>query len=126
MLKNIISFIAGVGIFLIVGLSIYVYWSTHKMTKIHTLEHPLVLAGSESSNTFNILPKGTTLYYDKSYDEGFTRYKVFINIDRMPLSLETLQDPTTIIPLEARQPDANELKKCFVSILLQKVTYSQF
>ena len=96
------------------------------MTKIHTLEHPLVLAGSESSNTFNILPKGTTLYYDKSYDEGFTRYKVFINIDRMPLSLETLQDPTTIIPLEARQPDANELKKCFVSILLQKVTYSQF
>jgi len=111
MIKNVITFIMGMIFCLIVCSIIYFYWSTHKMTDIHTLEHPLVLTGAESSNTFNVLPKGTTLYYDKSFDEGFTRYKVYINIDRMPLKLEALQDPTTIIPLEARQPDAEELKK---------------
>lgn len=111
MIKSIATFIAGVIFCVIVSSTIFFYWSTHKTTKVHTLEHPLVLTGAESSNTFNILPKGTTLHFDQSYDEGFTRYKVYINIDRMPLNLVTLQDPTRIIPLEARQPDAEELKK---------------
>jgi hypothetical protein len=80
------------------------------MTDIHTLEYPMLLSGDSSTKSYHILPKGTTLYYDKSFDEGFTRYKVYINIDRMPLKLEALQDPTTIRPIWAYAPDKNDMK----------------
>jgi hypothetical protein len=46
-----------------------------------------------------MLPIGTTLYFDKSFPEGFTRYKVYVNIDRMPLALRELSDPSEIDPL---------------------------
>lgn len=110
MIKNVITFIMGMIFCLIVCLIIYFYWSTHKMTDIHTLEYPMLLSGDSSTKSYHILPKGTTLYYDKSFDEGFTRYKVYINIDRMPLKLEALQDPTTIRPIWAYAPDKNDMK----------------
>ena len=58
-----------------------------------------------------MLPKGTILYFDKAYPEGFTRYKVYINIDRMPLTLQSLSDSTTIIPIEGHVPYKEDLKK---------------
>jgi hypothetical protein len=110
MIKSIATFIAGIIFCVIVSSTIFFYWSTHKMTKVHTLEYPMLLSGDSSANSYHMLPKGTTLYYDQSYDEGFTRYKVYINIDRMPLNLVTLQDPTTIIPIWAYAPDKNDMK----------------
>lgn len=49
-----------------------------------------------------MLPVGTTLYFDRSFPEGFTRYKVYVNIDRMPLTLRKLPDSNEIEPIEAR------------------------
>lgn len=98
----------------------YLYWSNHKMTKVHKLEFPLILNSDEASKSFHLLPKGTTLYFDQAYSEGFTRYKVFINIDRMPLKLQELDEPTTIIPIEAYAIDKEGLSKLLQDYPLTK------
>lgn len=81
------------------------------MTKIHKLEYPLILSSDSSTKNTHLLPKGTVLYFDKSYPEGFTRYKVYINIDRMPLKLDDLSDPTEIDPIDATAPSKEDLIK---------------
>lgn len=81
------------------------------VTKIHKLEYPLILSSDSSSKNTHMLPKGTVLYFDKSYPEGFTRYKVYINIDRMPLKLDDLSDPTEIAPIDAVAPSKDDLLK---------------
>jgi hypothetical protein len=85
--------------------------STPKTTKVHKLESPLLLSSNTTSTNMHMLPKGTVLYFDQSYPEGFTRYKVYVNIDRMPLKLSELADPTLIDPLEAKALDQADLKK---------------
>lgn len=57
------------------------------------------LSTEQASN--GLLPVGTTLYYDTSFPEGFSRYKIYVNINRMSLELETLRDPTMIDPVDA-------------------------
>lgn len=86
-------------------------WNSTKMTKIHKLKTPLILASDSPTKNLHLLPAGTTLYFDKSFPEGFTRYRVYINIDRMPLSLTDLADPTEIDPIEARAFDKFELNR---------------
>jgi hypothetical protein len=54
-------------------ISIYVH-SRLQTVKAHTLEFPMLLAGPSGEGPLQLLPKGTTLYYDQSYPEGFTRY----------------------------------------------------
>ena len=81
------------------------------MTKIHKLEYPLILSSDSSTKDIHMLPKGTILYFDKSYPEGFTRYKVYINIDRTPLKLDDLSDPTEINPIDAAAPNKDDLLK---------------
>lgn len=84
----------------------------HKsMTKVHKLEYPLILSSDLPSKNTHMLPKGTVLYFDKSYPEGFTRYKVYINVDRMPLKLDDLSDPTEISPIDAVAPSKDDLLK---------------
>ena len=111
MIKIIAAFFGGIIICALVGTIAFFFWSHHKMPKVHKLESPLLLASEDQSNSLHILPKGTTLYFDQAYPEGFTRYKVYINIDRMPLKLEELSDPTLIVPLDAYAPDKEDLKK---------------
>jgi hypothetical protein len=81
------------------------------MTKVHTLKFPMLLGGPGGNGPFQFLPKGTTLYYDQSYPEGFTRYKIYVNVDRYPLSLSELSDPTEIDPLSAYAMDKGDLKR---------------
>lgn len=76
----------------------YLVWKPATV-KIHRLAAPLQLGTKEASN--GLLPVGTTLYYDTSFPEGFSRYKIYVNIDRMPLPLENLPDSTMIAPIEA-------------------------
>jgi hypothetical protein len=84
-------------------------YSRTKVTKVHTLKAPLILLSNEHSKDVHLLPAGTTLYFDQSFPEGFTRYKVYINIDRMPLPLRDLADPTEVDPIEARSLSKSEL-----------------
>jgi hypothetical protein len=92
-------------------LSTFLFRSPQKTTKVHKLESPLLLSSDNPSKNMHMLPKGTVMYFDQSYPEGFTRYKVYINIDRMPLSLTELSDPTSILPIDANAPDKEDLKK---------------
>ena len=91
--------------------TLFVVWNTSSMTKVHTLKIPLLLTGPEQSKNMHLLPKGTTLYFDRSFPEGFSRYKVYVNIDRMPLPLKDLSDPTEIIPIDAAAPSQTDLRK---------------
>jgi hypothetical protein len=92
------------------SLSIY-YHLGRKMTKVHTLKFPMLLAGPEGNGPFQLLPKGTTLYYDQSYPEGFTRYMIYVNVDRYPLPTRELSDPTSIEPITAFAMDKGDLKR---------------
>lgn len=76
----------------------YLTWKPATV-KIHRLTTPLQLSTEQASN--GLLPVGTTLYYDTSFPEGFSRYKIYVNINRMSLELETLRDPTMIDPVDA-------------------------
>jgi hypothetical protein len=97
------------------------YLSTWKsMTKVHTLEYPLIVSSDIASSHQHLLPKGTVLYFDKSFPEGFTRYKIYVNIDRMPLELKDLPDPTEISPLEAAAPSKEDLIKLLKEYPLTK------
>lgn len=80
-------------------------WNSTKTTRVHTLGQPMLVSSNTAGKVLHMLPVGTTLYFDKSYPEGFTRYKVYINVDRMPLSLRELADPNEIDPLDARAFD---------------------
>ena len=98
----------------VIALSISLYiWNTHKMTKVHTLKQPLILSSNTPGKVLHLLPVGTTLYLDRSFPEGFTRYKIYVNVDRMPLALRELVDPSEIDPLEARAFDKPTLAQAF-------------
>ncbi len=71
-----------------------------------------MLLGSHSRNgPFHLLPTGTTLYHDRDFPEGFTRYKIYVNVDRFPLPLSELDDPTSIVPITAFAIDKADLKR---------------
>jgi hypothetical protein len=87
------------------------YHLGQKMTKTHTLQFPMLLGGPEGNGPYQLLPKGTILYYDQSYPEGFTRYRIYVSIDRYPLDLTELSDPYSIDPLSAFAMDKGDLKR---------------
>ena len=96
----------------LIALGAFTVWRSQRMTKIHTLAAPLIVAAQDSSSkNWHFLPKGTTLYFDRSFPEGFTSYKVYVNVDRMPLPLVELADPTEIRPVDAYAPSAADLRK---------------
>lgn len=82
-----------------------------KMTKVHTLQFPMLLGGPGGGGPFQLLPKGTTLYFDQEFPEGFTRYKVYVNVDRYPLQTSELDDPTSKDPIMAFAMDKGDLKR---------------
>jgi len=106
-MKNVISYCAGVatGIAFILLISLF----RNDTTQVHRLNSPLLLTSNTATKNVHLLPAGTTLYYDKSFPEGFARYRVYINIDRTPLALVELDDPTEIDPIDARFPDESHL-----------------
>ncbi|MFC5476639.1 hypothetical protein [Massilia suwonensis] len=86
-------------------------WKGQRLVKVHTLTQPLIISSDRSDKVLHTLPPGTTLYFEESFPEGFTRYKVYVNVDRMPLTLRDLTDPTEIDPLEARAFDKEALNR---------------
>lgn len=91
--------------------------NSRREVKVHTLDEPLVLLSNRDDSDAStnkptyLLPPGTTLYLDRGFPEGFTRYKVYVNVDRMPLKLRSLADPYEIDPLEARALDEMVLRQ---------------
>lgn len=108
---SISSFVMGALVSAALSAAAFYLWSYSRMTKVHRLDYPLILSSDSSGGGYHLLPKGTVLYYERSYPEGFSRYRIYVNIDRMPLELTTLNDPTLIEPIEAVAPDKESLKK---------------
>lgn len=93
------------------GLSTYYLLEMKKMTKVHELEFPLMLEGSGVEGHNYLLPKGTKLYFEKSFPEGFARYRVYVNVEGVNLESREQSDPTTISPLMAYPVGKAELVK---------------
>jgi hypothetical protein len=110
-MKSLVKTLLVVALSLTVGALSAFYWSKHSMTTVHRLTAPLLVNADGQDRGFHLLPKGTLMYFDKSYPEGFTRYKIYVNVDRMPLKNEPLSDPTLIEPIEASSIDGATLSK---------------
>jgi len=110
---KIFYFIGGFFIACILVVLGYIFWSNEKMVKVHILESPLLLSGRGDSNTFSLLPAGTTMYYEKSLPEGFSRYRVYINTEKTlnNLKLQALEDATMIDPIWADAVQKEDLSK---------------
>nr|WP_206425903.1 hypothetical protein [Ralstonia solanacearum] len=52
-----------------------------KTPRAHKLQFPLTLSGGTVDRPACILPKGTSLYYDQAFPEGFVRYRVYVNVE---------------------------------------------
>lgn len=111
MRRTQVAFVLGIFTTALIGAGGLAIWRAQQMTKIHTLTAPLLVAAQDSSKNLHLLPRGATLYFDKAFPEGFTSYKIYVNVDRMPLPLEQLADPTEIRPIEAFAPSAEDLRR---------------
>lgn len=120
MSKRSISFIVGAALGALTAAMALFYWNHYKMTKVYVLEAPMLLTAGKMDNNLHLLPKGTTLYFDEGFPEGFERYKVYVNIDRNPLPLKDLADPTSITPIQAQVMEAHELKRALLEYPLTK------
>jgi len=65
--------------------------------KAYILKQPLRIE-SANVNNYLFLPQGTTLYYDDSFDEGFDRFYVYIDVKGEKLLLENIRRPDLIAP----------------------------
>ncbi len=98
----------------------YYFWEFKKVTKVHELQFPLMLQASQYTGMNYLLPKGTMLYYDQAFPEGFVRYRVYVNIEGVRLESSELADPTLISPLTAFPVGKSELLKLLSEYPLSK------
>jgi hypothetical protein len=97
------------------------YLRTDRMNKIHILQAPLSI-GSEKDNNYYLLPKGTYLYFDTVFPEGFTRYKIYLNIKEnfelhdntsgveAPISADSISKPSLLNILKNVKLDKDDIK----------------
>ena len=76
--------------------------------KIHVLERPM-LVGANSEHAYYLLPAGVTLYWDGDMPEGFSRYKVYFNVEGQRLVERDQHVPGTIAPATLQPIHKEEL-----------------
>ncbi|WP_373989476.1 hypothetical protein [Duganella sp. BuS-21] len=76
--------------------------------KTFRLEEPLLIEG-EKQNSYSLLPAGTVMYYDKSWDEGHSTYHVYFHFKGEFKSAPTGGDG--ISPIWLRTVESDELPK---------------
>ena len=86
------------------------------MNKIHTLKYPLFIE-NENNSGYYMLPKGATLYFDGTMDEGFSRYRLYLNVYGKPLELSE-DSSGAIIPIGAVGIDKTQLQSILKSTKL--------
>lgn len=87
--------------------------------KVHILSEPLRIA-SANVNQYYLLPAGTTLYYDKSLDEGPDRFYVYINVEGPRRKLEDLRRPDLIAPLTAHPLEQEDIVNAITKYPINK------
>lgn len=66
-------------------------------TKYLKLQEPLLIEAEGKAQDFHILPAGTALYKDYDAPEGFTRYRIYINIKAEFAAEEVVSDKPNLI-----------------------------
>jgi hypothetical protein len=97
MIKQVVIFAAGLlaGAILIGTLA-----GENPMRKVHVTKVPLLLYSNAVNSSQTLLPVGTSMYYDTSFDEGFSRYIVYVNVKAdLDLAVSPLN---SIAPLDGR------------------------
>lgn len=77
--KKLLLAVLALSLFLATIFSLIIFQKARSMEKIHILKAPLSI-GSEKDVNYYLLPKGTYLYFDSAFPEGFNRYKIYVNI----------------------------------------------
>ncbi len=88
--------------------------------KIHILKSPLFITTAEDEACHGILPKGTALYYKKTFSEGFDRFCIYVNVEGPSLQLENtpkdnFEDPLTAYPRSDKSNYLNTIKEILLS-----------
>jgi hypothetical protein len=91
-----------------------------KMPLVHKLQFPLLLTGSDQDSRQYILPKGTSLYFDQAFPEGFVRFKIYVNVEGIKLESHEATEKFWLDPLTAFPVDVNNLKKLLREYPLSK------
>jgi hypothetical protein len=95
--------------FLIIGILLAKIGEIHmESKKAFRIEEPLLIEGKKQ-NSYSLLPVGTVLYYDKSWDEGHSTYHVYFHFKGVFKSEPV--DGNTISPIWLDTIDAEELPK---------------
>ncbi len=98
MLKKMLPFIGG----LLAGGVLYAVTigGAEAPRKVHHTKVPLLIYSNAANPAPMMLPVGTALYYDTSFDEGFSRYLVYMNTsEKFDLSIAS---PGKVEPIDAR------------------------
>jgi hypothetical protein len=66
-------------------------------TKYLKLQEPLLIESEGKARDFHVLPIGTALYKDYDAPEGFTRYRIYINIKTEFAAEEIVSDKPNLI-----------------------------
>lgn len=90
------------------------------MPRVVQLDQPLLLAGGSADGPLSLLPKGTTLYFDQAFPEGFVRYKVYVNIEGIKLDSKEVGDNYGINPLTAFPADKDTLRNLLLDYPITK------
>ena len=95
--------------FLIIGVLLAQIGGIHMdPKKAFRIEEPLLIEGKEQ-NSYSLLPVGTVLYYDKSWDEGHSTYHVYFHF-KGAFKSEPV-DANIVSPIWLNTIDAEELPK---------------
>jgi hypothetical protein len=98
MFKKILPFLTGLG----AGAGLYIAATGGDAApgKVHVTTAPLLLYSNAANPAPMMLPTGTAMYYDTSFDEGFSRYLVYIKAsDKLDLAMTSVG---RIDPIDAR------------------------
>lgn len=114
--KVVLVAFAAAGAFLV--FSQFLSNRSNTVEKIHTLKQPLLFT-SEDNAGYHLIPAGTTLYYEHSMPEGFSTYRIYINIEGVDLPLEENKPFGAIKPASALSIDKNQLMSLLKDVQLK-------
>lgn len=106
-------FIAGAMIALLLIANFY--FTEKKMPKVHQLTAPLQFTGNSTNGPVYLLPAGTSMYFDQSFPEGFSRYIVYFNVEGIKLESKEATEKFWLDPLTAYPIDKDSLDQLLKS-----------
>ncbi|SPC16467.1 conserved hypothetical protein [Cupriavidus taiwanensis] len=83
-----------------------------------------MIEAGNSDSPAAMLPRGTSLYLDRAFPEGFVRYKVYINVEGSKLEPRDTTEKFWLDPLTATHLDKHSLHALLKRFPLGKDDFS--